>query len=467
MNRRTAGSPDMVRGYQRATKKMTLRERFFDKLIWGFGMIPSGIGIILGVLSLSLNSLDIFPIPLLAFLSFYLITLFFYCRYYKKVWDWKFLILFSVSAIFAIILKITPEYSYGFHISGLIHRSFFSAIFLLAAAIPAFCCILYYFLGATPNANDLSHYPIIIIPIVLILTAFFIILWHLFELGFPNLNWHIIITPYLWQSWSTEVWNTGWPQWIPHFIHQAGIRNYVLGTLLLIILTSIISLPIGMAVGIYITEYSKGWLANIIKFSCSSLRSISVFILGLTAISLVTLTRNSIFAAVFAGYFYDRNGNFHISSGSFITAAIIISMLVIPVIARATEEGIRSTPKEIKEGSLALGTSQFYTLNHILIPWSLPNIVTGVLLGCAEAAGSLATIWFICGTGEQGLTPFSPPTSLSYFIYLCLGDVNVGFKNTEQYYQYSAALILILITIGLSIAVLLLRRRLNKRLKGV
>lgn len=460
-------SSNSIKGYQKPIIKPNRRGRVIDKLIWGFGMVLPGIGIILGILSLSLNSLDTFPIPLLGFLSFYLIILFFYCRYYKNVWDWKFLILFGVSAIFAIVLKITPEYSYGFHISGLIHRSFFSAVFLLAVSIPAFCYTLYYFLGATPNADDLSHYPIIILPIILILTAYFIILWRLFSLGFPNLNWHIITTPYLWQSWTTEVWNTGWPQWIPHFIHQAGIRNYVLGTLLLIILTSIISLPIGMAVGIYITEYSKGWLANIIKFSCSSLRSISVFILGLTAISLVTLTRSSVFAAVFAGYFYDKNGNSHISSGSFITAAIIISMLVIPVIARATEEGIRSTPKEIKEGSLALGTSQFYTLNHILIPWSLPNIITGVLLGCAEAAGSLATIWFICGTGEQGLTPFSPPTSLSYFIYLCLGDVNVGFKNTEQYYQYSAALILILITIGLSIAVLLLRRRLNKRLKGI
>jgi phosphate transport system permease protein len=429
-------------------------------------MIPSGIGIILGVFSLSLNSLDSFPVPLLGFLSFYLLVLFFYCRYSKKIWEWKFIILFVLSAILSFLLSIIPEYSYGFQISGIIHRSIFAATFLLAIATPSFCYILYHFLGATPKADDISRYPIIILPIILVLTAYLIIVGRLLFLGIPNLNWHIITTPYLWQSWTTEVWNTGWPQWVSHFIHQAGIRNYVLGTLLLIVLTAIISLPVGMAVGIYITEYSKGWLANIIKISCSSLRSISVFILGLTAISLVALTKNSFLAVIFAGYFRDANGNFQISTGSFITAAVIISMLVIPVIARATEEGIRSTPKEMKEGSIALGTSQLYTLNHVLLPWSLPNIFTGLLLGCAEAAGSLATIWFICGTGERGVTPFSPPTSLSFFIYLCLGDQNVGFKNTEQYYQYSAALILILITIGLSIAVLLLKRGLNRRLKG-
>jgi len=71
------------------------------------------------------------------------------------------------------------------------------------------------------------------------------------------------------------------------------------------------------------------------------------------------------------------------------------SLLVIPIIARATEEGIRSVPLNLKEGSTALGASRQHTLFHILLPWSYPNIVTGLILGCAEAAGSLATIWFI------------------------------------------------------------------------
>jgi phosphate transport system permease protein len=457
---------DADRNANREIKKMDLRGCVADKLIWTFGLVVSGLGILLGIFSLSLNSLEAFPVPLLGFLAFYLLLLFFYCRYTKKLWERKFIILFGISAILALGLHFIPLYWYGLQISGIIHRSFFSAIFLLAVATPSFCYILYYFLGATPKANDISHYPILVLPILIILAAYLIILGRLLILGIPNLNWHIIMTPYLWQSWTTEVWNSGWPQWVSHYIHQPGIRNYILGTLLLILLTSVISLPIGMAVGIYITEYSKGFMTQIIKLSCSALRSISVFILGLTAISLVALTRTNFLAAIFAGFFYGEDGKFEIATGSFITAAIVISMLVIPIIARATEEGIRSTPKEIKEGSIALGTSHLYTLNHILIPWSLPNIITGFLLGCAEAAGSLATIWFISGTGERGLTPFSPPTSLSFFIYLCLGDQNVGFKATEQYYEYSAALILIIITIGLSIAVLLIKRRLNRRLKG-
>ena len=106
----------------------------------------------------------------------------------------------------------------------------------------------------------------------------------------------------------------------------------------------------------------------------------------------------------FAGYFYDATGLKHSANGSFLLAAIIISLLVIPIIARATEEGIRSTPQEMKEGSYALGASKWHTVANILMPWSLPNISTGLLLGCAEAdqgvwrqsglsQGPASTVW--------------------------------------------------------------------------
>jgi phosphate transport system permease protein len=99
-------------------------------------------------------------------------------------------------------------------------------------------------------------------------------------------------------------------------------------------------------------------------------------------------------------------------NGSYFTAAIILSLLVIPVIFRSTEEGIRSLPPEIRDGSMALGAPEGYTLTRIILPWSLPNILTGLLIGCAEVAGSVAVIMFIAGTGENGVSPLGEVTPL-------------------------------------------------------
>jgi phosphate transport system permease protein len=393
------------------------------------------------------------------------LPLFFFIRRAKGTWEWKLIIIFVLSVGSAYVLSILPEYLYGFQINGIIHHSFVSALVLLGISIPSFCYALYYLLGATPKAYDLSHYPIIVIPVFLMLAAYAILIYRVFALGVPHLSWHILTTPFVWQDWQQEVWQNGWPQWVSQSIHQAGLSNYILGTLLLIAMTSLISLPIGMGVGIYITEYSTGVLSKIIKFSCNALRSISVFILGLIAFALVRYTSGTFLSTIFAGYFYDLSGNRHIANGSFVTASIVISLLVIPIIARATEEGIRSIPQEMKEGSLALGASREHTLRHILIPWTLPNTVTGLLLGCAEASGSLATIWFIAGTGQYGVGPFNQVTSLSYFIYFARGDIDMNFKQVEGSYQFTAALILILITIGLSVAAVMLKRRFSKRYK--
>ena len=356
--------------------------------------------------------------------------------------------LFGFSVISAILLWALPEYLYGFEINGIIHRSLISALLLLAIALPSTCCSLYYLLGATPRAHDLSRYPLIILPVFLTMAAYSFLIYYLIKEGAPNLNWEIISTPYQ-AAFGAK---------------QAGMRNHILGTLLLMAQTSLVSLPIGVGAGVFMSEYG-GWLAGAVRFSTTSLRAISVLVLGIAAYSLVRYSSGTFLSDIFCGYWYDPNGVQHPADGSFFTAAIFLSLLVIPVIARATEEGIRSLPAELREGSLALGTSEGHTLTHIVLPWALPNIITGLLLGCAEAAGSVAVIMFIAGTGEFGVGPLNEVTSLSYFIF----DCNYGshaFRVLMRPYQFSAALLLLFITTGLSMAALILKRRFAKRYQG-
>lgn len=443
-----------------------LNSRLMDKTLLLFSLIPASLGIIMGGMSLSLNSLEAYPVKILGLLSLDLFILFFYIKQTRGTGEKRFIIIFILAFLSALLLSFLPEYLHGAHINGIIHRSFFSALLLLSISVPSLCLVLYYFMGATPKSHELSKYPLIILPIILVLIAYGLIIFQVFKSGLPEISWQMLITPYDWRDWQVLVWQNDWPAWENQFIHQTGILNYILGTLLLMGLTSAISLPIGMAVGTYITEYSNGLLANILRFSCTALKSISIFILGLTAFALVAYTHGTFLSDFIAGYAYDVNGNKVVANGSFFLASMVISLLVIPIIARATEEGIKSAPADIKEGSLALGASREHTLLHILIPWSLPNIITGLLLGCAEAAGSLATIWFIAGTGESGVNPFNQVTSLSYFIYKCSNSMG-QFTTNEGIYKYSAAIVLLIITIGFSVAALYLKKRFKKRYQGI
>ncbi|MCL0061035.1 ABC transporter permease subunit [Dehalococcoidia bacterium] len=413
-------------------------------------------GLLLGCLSLSLNCLEAYPVPLLGLLSCSLLGLLLYARRLDGRWDPKLIILFAFAVISTVLLASLPEHLYGFQINAIVHRSLVSAILLLAIALPATCFSLYYLLGATPRAHDLSRYPLIVLPVLLILIAYALLIFHLIKEGAPNLNWEIISVPWIGSDWTT----------VPiQSVNQPGLRNHILGTLLLMALTSLISLPIGVAAGVLMSEYYGKWLAGVVRFSVTSLRAMSVLILGLTAVSLVAGSRGRFFEEIMHGYWYNLRGVQRLEDGSFPAAAIVLSLLVIPVIAWATERGIRSLPPDLREGSLALGRSEEYTLARIVLPWALPNIITGLLLGCAEAAGSVAVIMFLAGRGEHGVGPLSEVTSLAYFIY-DVGIGTAGFEDTMRPYRFSAALLLVIITTALGIAALILKRKFAQRYRG-
>ncbi|MDY6835979.1 MAG: ABC transporter permease subunit, partial [Chloroflexota bacterium] len=289
-----------------------------------------------------------------------------------------------------------------------------------------------------PKMADLSSYPLIVVPVVLVFALYGKLFFDLVTEGIPNLNWEILTTAY-----ST------------HPTMQAGLRNHLLGTLLLIGLTAAISLPVGVGAGLFISEYG-GRLSSPVRFCITSLRAMSVFLLGLAALSIVQHSEETMLSSAIQGA--------NSTEGSFLTASIFLSLLVIPVISRATEEGCRSLPTDQREGSAALGSSEGYTLTRLILPWSLPNIVTGLLLGCAEAAGSLAVILFIAGQGDSGIGPFDQVTGLPLVLWGIQEDMS--FRDTMAPYQYSAALLLMMITLSLSIAALFLRNRFSKRYRG-
>ena len=134
--------------------------------------------------------------------------------------------------------------------------------------------------------------------------------------------------------------------------------------------------------------------------------------------------------------------------------------------ARATEEGCRSLPRGIREGSAALGATADYTLIRLVVPWAFPNIVTATLIGAAETAGGVTTLLFLAGSGEHGVGPLNEVTSLAYIVF------SAQFSNVqttirwEHPYQYAAMALLLVIALSFTLLSLVLKARYASRYRG-
>jgi ABC-type phosphate transport system permease subunit len=228
----------------------------------------------------------------------------------------------------------------------------------------------------------------------------------------------------------------------------------------------LVALPIGVGTGVFVSEVAGSRLARLVRMATTALRGMSVFVLALLATSLVAFAHDTPLGPIIAGYFIDSNGIMRLTRGSYLTAAVVTALLVIPVVARATEEGCRSLPRGIREASAALGATDDFTLLHLTLPWSVPNIVTGLLLGSAEAAGSVATLFFIAGTGENGVGPFSEVTSLAFAVFYTQYSPNKPFRDLHQPYQYAASIALLAIALSLTALALVVKRRQAARYGG-
>jgi phosphate transport system permease protein len=414
-------------------------------------------GLVSGTVALVDNSGDSVAVPYLVALAAVLAGLFAHDRIRRGVWRMDVAVLFASTCAAILFLYSLPEFLYGANVNGIVHRSLFSSAALLGVSLAVSVHAIQRLLGSTPSARDAARYPVLILPMALACGAYALLLVRLVDRGLPDLSLSILTHAY-----SEQLQDQA-------FVHEAGLRNHLLGTLLLITMTCSISILPGVGAGFFMSEY-RGPIAQAIAFATTMLRAISVFIVGVAAFSLVDFASDhaagDAISDLIRGYFRDENGFLHPAKGSFLTASAFLSLLVIPVIARATEEGLRSVPREIREGSAALGATPGHTALRILLPWAAPNIVTGLLLGAAEAAGSVAVLLFIAGTGQNGVGPLKEATSLSLVIF----EVKYGpkpFQDSMAPYQFTAALLLLAITVGLTVLGLYLKHRLSRSHRGV
>ncbi len=168
---------------------------------------------------------------------------------------------------------------------------------------------------------------------------------------------------------------------------EAGILSAWVGTLLVMFVTAMAAVPLGVAAGLYLEEYAKrNWITNVIEINISNLAAVPSIVYGLLAL----------------GIFVYQFG----FGQSILSAGLTLALLILPIIIVSTREAIRSIPAMIREGSMAVGATRWQTCRYHIIPYAMPGILTGVIIGLARAIGETAPIITI---GALTFIAFLPP----------------------------------------------------------
>lgn len=168
---------------------------------------------------------------------------------------------------------------------------------------------------------------------------------------------------------------------------QSGILSAWVGTILVMLVTAMAAVPLGVAAGIYLEEYAKSnWVTDIIEINITNLAAVPSIVYGLLALG--------IFVYAFG------------LGQSILSAGLTLALLILPIVIVSTREAIRAIPAMIREGSMAVGATRWQTCRYHIIPYAMPGILTGVIIGLARAIGETAPIITI---GALTFIAFLPP----------------------------------------------------------
>jgi phosphate transport system permease protein len=217
-----------------------------------------------------------------------------------------------------------------------------------------------------------------------------------------------------------------------------GMANAIVGTLVVSALASVMAIPIGVTSGIYMSEYAGTRFASIVRFAADTLNGVPSIVIGVFAYGVMVLPFKQ-FSAVAGGF--------------------ALGMMMIPIIARTTEELLLLVPGSMREGALALGASRARAVFSVVLPAALPGIVTGVVLALARIAGETAPLLFTAFNNRFFSTQLSQPIStltVQVFTYAS------GPYEDWHRQAWAGALVLVTLVLVCSLLARLATRRLER-----
>ncbi len=202
-----------------------------------------------------------------------------------------------------------------------------------------------------------------------------------------------------------------------------GMANAIVGTGKLLLLTAAIGVPIGFIAGVYLSEFGGRTFPNIVRYTADLLNGVPSIVIGIVAYALVVVPMKRF--SVFAG-------------------AVALSMMVIPITIRTTEQFLRAVPQSLREAALALGAGKWQTVATVVIPAAFRGVLTGTILGMARVAGETAPLLFTSFSNQYWSSGFDQPSaSLPVMIF------NYAISPYEEWHRQAWAAGLVLLTMML------------------
>jgi phosphate transport system permease protein len=256
----------------------------------------------------------------------------------------------------------------------------------------------------------------------------------------------VAVAPLIWLLWV--VLKNGIPAINAAFLSQSmlnvvgdeqgGLYHALLGSLLITLAATLISVPIGILTAIYLVEYGKqSRVARVITFLVDVMTGIPSIVAGLFALSLLVLLFGTAFRAGIGG-------------------SIALSLLMVPTVVRSSEEMFRLVPDDLREASYALGVPKWRTIVRVVVPTSLPGVVTGVVLAISRVIGETAPLLVVAGATDGVNTNLfdGRMTTLPVFIFSQYStSTPVGYERA-----WGGALVLIVLVMALNLTARIIGR---------
>ncbi len=250
---------------------------------------------------------------------------------------------------------------------------------------------------------------------------------------------------------------------------EGGVFPAIFGTVLLVILMSIVVMPLGVVAAIYLHEYAKtNALTRIIRIAVINLAGVPSIVYGVFGLGFFVYT---IGGSIDSLFYAERLPAPTFGTPGLLWSSLTLAVLTLPVVIVTTEEGLTRIPSAVRHGSLALGATQFETLWRIILPMASPAIITGLILAIARAAGEVAPLMLV---GVVKLASSLPVDSQFPYIHLDRKFMHLGFHIYDVGFQtsnieaarplvYATSFLLVTVIVGLNLTAINIRNNLREK----
>ena len=275
---------------------------------------------------------------------------------------------------------------------------------------------------ARQNKDKILH-GLVWIAAALTVGFLFWIIWYILSNGLKHVDWNFVTDDYT---------RTG---------EEQGIFPMIISTIYMVIASIAVAAPVGIMTAIYLTEYAKvgSKLVKVIRFCTESLAGIPSIIFGLFGMTF--------FVAILGLGF------------SILSGALTLSILILPVIIRTTEEALMSVPQTYREGSFGLGASKIYTVWRLILPSAMPGILTSVILSIGRVIGESAPVFLTAGmVARIPESLLDSGRTLTVHLYKLTTEL---FTIDEWNQAYGTATVLIVVVLAINTITKLIAHRFN------